>query len=67
LGLAAYPAKLLQGGRPANRWARAAQPRIQNQTMTCMVETGQMCTYIYKNQSDSIYVCRGVYTADLPM
>ena len=28
---------------------------------------GQMCTYIYKYQSDNIYVCTLVYTTDLPM
>ena len=44
------------------------QLRLQNRTMTCHAWwTGRLCAYIYKYQSDSIYVRTSVYTADLSM
>jgi hypothetical protein len=44
------------------------QLRLQNRTMTCHAWwTSRLCAYIYKYQSDSIYVRTSVYTADLSM
>jgi hypothetical protein len=47
--------------------ASAAPATKPDHGMACMVDRPDVCCYIYKYQSDSIYLRTGVYIADLSM
>ena len=62
-GRAAHHARTHAACSSCMHWQLRLKP---DHDMACMW-TGRLCAYIYKHQSDSIYLHTRVYTADLSM